>query len=197
MLSRTPRLRRALLRANILYEMQAIGFPRGITYADVSRRVPYPSGAASYIYSSHLIEHLSRWQALAFVRECTRVLAAGGVMRVATPDLRRMARAYLSGAQDREVGWETPADSFMAGVNAFHDIESNFARRFIRRQFSGAIHQWLYDAESLTHLLDEGGLHGAEPRSFRTGELPDLDLIETRPDSLFLEVRRSPRAPLT
>lgn len=190
LLSRTPRLRRGLLRANIINDVQAVGFPKGIRYANVSKRLRYASGAASYVYSSHLIEHLSRWQAVAFVRECTRVLARGGVMRIATPDLRSMTMAYLSGARDLETGWETPADSLMAEVNPFQDLPGSPAQRVIRRQFSGAMHQWLYDARSLTHLLSEGGLPGAELRSFRIGELPDLDVIETRPKSLFVEVRR-------
>lgn len=192
-LSRAPWLRRALHRANVIHGAQAVGFPRGIKYADVARRIPYPDGTASYIYSSHLIEHLSRWQALSHVRECARVLAGGGVMRVVTPDLRRLASAYLSGAVDRDGGWVTAADSFMAEVNAFQEIEGNLARRFIHRHLAGPAHQWLYDEESLTRLLGDGGLPGAESRSFRAGELPDLDVIEIRPDSLFVEVRRPAR----
>jgi predicted SAM-dependent methyltransferase len=191
LLARAPWLRRALLRANVLAEAQAAGFPPGIRYADVSRRIPYPAQSASFIYSSHLIEHLSRWQALGFVRECKRVLANGGVMRVATPDLRRMTTAYLSGTPPLDGIWETPADSFMHELGTFHDIQANPVRRFIWRQVSGSSHQWLYDAESLTQLLSEGGLPGAEPRSYRVGALPDLDVLEIRPNSLFLEVRRS------
>jgi hypothetical protein len=102
-----------------------------------------------------------------------------------------MVTAYLEESQQDRHGWQTPADAFMTEINAYSDIPGIWVQRFIRRQFSGAIHQWLYDAESLTHLLDEGGLPGAHERSFREGELPDLDIIETRPESLFIEVRRT------
>ncbi len=190
LLAHTPRLRRVLRRAGVISDFQAAGFPTDIVYADVARRLPYPDASAGFIYSSHLVEHLSRWQAVRFARECARVLAPGGLMRVCTPDLRGMASAYLAGEVGADSGWSTPADAFMSAVNAFSDIPGSFAQRFIRRQFSGAIHQWLYDAESLATMLAEGGLPGAVVASFRVGELPDLHLLETRPVGLFMEVRR-------
>jgi hypothetical protein len=112
-------------------------------------------------------------------------------MRVCTPDLRGMALAYLAGEVDAAAGdWSTPADAFMSDVNAFSDIPGSFLQRLIRRQFSGSIHQWLYDAESLALMLAEAGLPGAVGRSFRVGDLPDLHVLETRPVGLFMEVRR-------
>jgi hypothetical protein len=114
-------------------------------------------------------------------------------MRVCTPDLRQMAGAYLEGEVSTQSGpgWETPADGFMSDVNAFSEIRGNFVARLIRRQFSGAIHQWLYDAESLRLLLAEGGLPDAAVRRFRVGDVPDLHLLEVRPVGLFMEARRS------
>ncbi len=192
LLAHMPILRRAMHRAGMISDFQARGFPTNIVYADVTRRLPYPSGSAAFVYSSHLIEHLSRWQALDFARECARVLAPGGLMRVCTPDLREMTGSYLQGEirGEAENGWGTAADAFMSEVNAFSEIPGSFLQRFIRRQFSGAIHQWLYDAKSLVLLLEQGGLPGAAVRTFRVGELPDLDLLETRPVGLFMEVRR-------
>jgi predicted SAM-dependent methyltransferase len=194
LLAHTPTLRRMLRRAGVISDFQAAGFPTDIVYADVARRLPYPDESAAFIYSSHLVEHLSRWQAVRFARECARVLAPGGLMRVCTPDLRGMAHAYLAGEIGSDSDWSTPADAFMSDVNAFSDIPGSFVQRFIRRQFSGAIHQWLYDAESLASMLAEAGLPGAVVRSFRVGELPDLHMLETRPVGLFMEVRRAARA---
>src|SRR5438128_2178234 len=69
-------------------------FPAGIVRTDVRRGLPYPDGAAGYVYSSHMIEHMARWQGLALVRECARVLAPGGILRLATPDLAGVTGAY-------------------------------------------------------------------------------------------------------
>jgi hypothetical protein len=41
------------------------------------------------------LEHLPRPQALPFLRECHRVLAPGGILRVVVPDLETIARLYL------------------------------------------------------------------------------------------------------
>ena len=88
------------------------GFPPGIIHADVSRRLPYADGSVAFVYSSHLIEHLSRPQGLDFVRECRRVLRLGGIMRVATPDLEAIVETYITanGATD---GQQTRADAMM------------------------------------------------------------------------------------
>ncbi len=192
LLAHTPTLRRVLRRTGMINDLQAGGFPTGIVYADVASRLPYPDGSAAFVYSSHLIEHLSRWQALAFARECARVLAPGGVMRVCTPDLHQMATAYLEDVISTTAapGLRTPADAFMSDVNAFSEAQGSFLQRFIRRQFSGSIHQWLYDAESLALLLAEGGLPSGQVRAFRVGDFPDLHLLETRPVGLFMEARR-------
>jgi hypothetical protein len=42
-----------------------------------------------------VLEHLRRPDAERFMRECHRVLRPGGLLRVAVPDLERIARAYI------------------------------------------------------------------------------------------------------
>jgi predicted SAM-dependent methyltransferase len=188
-LARFPRLRRVLHRAGVIDDAQGKGFPSGIVHADVSRRLPYADGSASYVYSSHLIEHLSRWQALRFVRECRRVLRPGGIMRVATPDLNAIVEAYR--AVDRTSdGEQTRADTMMAQLGMFRELQANHVQRLIHRVASGSYHQWLYDSESLIRLLTEGGFNETRICSYRKGETPDLDQLEHRPESLIVEARR-------
>src|SRR3954452_22706007 len=98
LLARAPRLKAALRRVGVLTQAQADAlFPEGIKRVDVRRGLPFDDGSAAFIYSSHMIEHMSRWQAVAFVRECRRVLAVDGVLRLATPDLARWIREYERG----------------------------------------------------------------------------------------------------
>ena len=187
-LSRVPALQRALHRARIVDERQAAArFPREVVHADVRKGLPYPDASAAYVYSSHMIEHLARWQALELVRECRRVLHRGGVLRLATPDLAAWAREYLDG--DTTAG-PTPADSFMEKLATFRDAPGSTAQRFVRRVAGSSQHQWLYDAESLSYLLREGGFPDPELRRFREGDVPDLDQLEDHADSLFVEARR-------
>jgi SAM-dependent methyltransferase len=56
-----------------------------IKYADAIKRIPYPDGSVSVIYSSHMLEHLDRAEARRFMQECHRALEAGGILRIAVP----------------------------------------------------------------------------------------------------------------
>jgi predicted SAM-dependent methyltransferase len=192
-LSRVPALRSVLRRLRVLTPQQAQGFPPGVVHADITRRLPYPNGSVDYIYSSHVIEHLARWQALRFVQECVRVLRPGGIVRTATPDLAVRAIRYLELRElgdSRSADQPTAADVFMQGLETFREPETNLVQRLIYRLVSGTPHQWLYDADSLGRVLTEGGLVSPTERGYREGELPDLDTIETREDSIFVEARK-------
>ena len=62
---------------------------------DVRKGLPFSDETFDVVYHSHLLEHLPREFALPFSRECYRVLKRGGIIRVAVPDLERIARLYL------------------------------------------------------------------------------------------------------
>src|SRR6266576_6947071 len=62
---------------------------------DVRKGLPFLDDTFDVVYHSHLLEHLPRESALPFSQECYRVLKRGGIIRVAVPDLERIARLYL------------------------------------------------------------------------------------------------------
>jgi predicted SAM-dependent methyltransferase len=62
---------------------------------DLQQPLPFPDAGFSAVYHSHVLEHLPRYKAPAFLRECHRVLKPGGVLRVVVPDLERSAELYL------------------------------------------------------------------------------------------------------
>jgi predicted SAM-dependent methyltransferase len=187
LLGRVPGLRPALARARLITPDQAGAvFPAGIVRADVRRGLDYPDGSAAFVYSSHMIEHMARWQGLALVRECLRVLRPGGRLRVATPDLAEWIENYRQG---KTFSSDTPADAFVATFG--HYVEKRGSRLgVLQRLFTGASHQWLYDTESLSHLLREAGFVDVERRAYRDSELPDIELLEDRDGSLIVEGRR-------
>ena len=164
-------------------------FPPGVVHADVSRRLPALDSSADFVYSSHMIEHLNRWQGLAFVRECHRVLRPGGLVRLATPDLRQIVIDYLDGTSPLVSRHPTRADAFCAEYGAYADPQANSVRRLLKKFAGGDSHQWLYDADSLEFLLREGGFSQVRRCDFREGALPELDRIERRERGLFMEAR--------
>jgi predicted SAM-dependent methyltransferase len=186
-IGRIPGLRAVLARLGALTSAQASAqFPAGIVPADVLAGLKYPDASVSHVYTSHMIEHMARWQAHDLLRECHRVLVPGGVLRIATPDLAAIVQAYLDGVAE---DGPTPADHFMHHMLTFREERENPVRRVARRLVT-APHQWVYDAESLGHLLVEAGFSKVVTRTFREADFPELDRLEIREDSLFMQGTR-------
>jgi len=62
---------------------------------DVTEPWPFEAESFDVVYSSHVLEHLHPDQASHFLSEARRVLRPGGTIRLAVPDLERIAQAYL------------------------------------------------------------------------------------------------------
>src|SRR5713101_3179889 len=52
----------------------------GVMRCDLRDGIPFPDRSFSIVYHSHLLEHLPREHAPAFLLECNRVLQPGGIL---------------------------------------------------------------------------------------------------------------------
>jgi SAM-dependent methyltransferase len=141
-----------------------------LRYLNVARRFRFEDASFEAVYASHLLEHLHTDVAEHCLRETYRVLAPGGVLRLAVPDL------------DRMVGDYDPADPdhFLWGI---YQGRGRRAKRTAR-------HWWHYNASSLTALLTSLGFSDVVRCGFHEGRCPDLERIEHREWSLFVEAIR-------
>ena len=57
--------------------------------------IPFADNSFDFVYHSHVLEHFSKQDGERLIRECYRVLKPGGILRVAIPDLERIARNYI------------------------------------------------------------------------------------------------------
>ena len=171
MVARVPGLPALLHRlgriSDARLEAHRRGVFRALSYLDVSRPFPFPDDSFEAAYSSHVLEHLLPGDARNCVRELRRVLAPGGVVRLAVPDLDQLVASY--DAADPE--------PFLEGIYQGRTARDN------------ARHWWHYSEASLTRLLEEEGFVRARRRGYREGECPDVETIETRPGSLIVEAR--------
>ena len=62
---------------------------------DLRRGIPFADNFFEVVYHSNILEHFRKDAAWFFVQECVRVLRPGGILRIATPDLRRIVEEYL------------------------------------------------------------------------------------------------------
>jgi hypothetical protein len=74
---------------------------------DLKKELPFDDGVCAAVYHSHVLEHFTRSQARAFIREGFRILATRGIMRVVVPDLETIARLYLENLEKSAAGEPT------------------------------------------------------------------------------------------
>ncbi|BEL07199.1 hypothetical protein Q0Z83_053900 [Actinoplanes sichuanensis] len=124
-------------------------------HLDVRDGLPFQDCSAGAAYIAHLLEHLEfPEEAMSVLQECRRVLQPGGTIRLAVPDVRSFATAYVHRSDAffsrfQEL-WERPAApsqlaSFLhyAGAGEFPWV--------------GDRHRFGYDEETLAALLRSAG----------------------------------------
>ena len=118
-------------------------------YMDAGKLFPLPDSCFDYVYSEHLFEHLTYPQAINMLKESYRVLKPGGVIRIATPDLRFLLGLYQE--PEKPIHQEYIEYSAKSGglpaspvyvINRFHTAWG---------------HQIIYDKETLSDLLVRAG----------------------------------------
>jgi SAM-dependent methyltransferase len=181
-LSRHPRLKTTLRRARLLTEGHMAPWDDGVVRGDV-RKLTFADGSVDAIYSSHTLEHIYLSEARQVLAEVARVLRSGGVLRLALPDARVLAQRLLDG-HDATAGRE-----FNEALLAHPEAPATGLRALVSRT-GGHTHRWQPTAEMTAEMLHDVGLVDVTEHEFRSGDFPDLDQIETRPESFFLQARR-------
>jgi predicted SAM-dependent methyltransferase len=67
----------------------------GVIDHDLRMGLPFESRTFDVCYSSHVLEHLRKEEAINFIQEQRRILRAGGILRVVVPDTEIICRNYL------------------------------------------------------------------------------------------------------
>jgi hypothetical protein len=147
-----------------------------IRYGTASQ-LKFPEGSLDGFYSSHVLEHLSKRDCEDLLIRVHKWLKPSGVLRVALPDLRRFAKAYLAGA--------TNASQFVAATHLAPDGLTWWEMLFGHSQ-----HRWMYDAASFSKLLADIGFREVKECEMNQGRLPALsclDIPSRQAESFYIE----------
>ncbi|MBV9493369.1 MAG: methyltransferase domain-containing protein [Acidobacteria bacterium] len=146
---------------------------------DLAISLPFRDASLDYIHSEDFLEHLDFQAGKRFLRECRRVLKRSGVMRLLTPDLRRIIERVYVDRDERHLRW----------CGSYLDASSPAEALNMHLRMHGE-HRFLYDEELLTETLREIGFavrsvswNASRERFLRFLDLRDFGL------SQFLECR--------
>jgi predicted SAM-dependent methyltransferase len=153
--------------------------PKADLKHDLRQPLPYAGGSVEFIYNEHFMEHLTVQEGVAFLRECHRLLKPGGVLRVATPDLRYVAFRYFFRWKKQD--W----------IRQYRYEWIQTRAEMMNMMFHEWGHRYLYDEEELRRRLTEAGFLTIVRRRLLRSPHPALRNRETRKDSkLILEATR-------
>lgn len=146
-----------------------------VRLADVTKRLPLPDSSTDVVYTSHMVEHLDRNEARAFLIEAQRILTPDGIIRIVVPDIKQHVAEYI------ETG---DADEFIRSIHLAQTRPKGVVQVVKHLLIGNRRHHWMYDASSLINLL--ASLNFREPR-----EQPPGSTIISEPGALNLRERET------
>ena len=185
-LSKYPIISNLLFKLSLIDEEQKnfinYSLKNKIELLDATKTFPFKDESIDVIYSSHMMEHLHRDDAVNFIKECYRVLHPKGILRLVMPDLRKNIESYLK---------SNDADKFIEDLLIQPPKTKNISD-LTKLYFSGGFreHQWMYDEKSLIKLLSSCGFNkviALPPGKTNLTDEKDLNLYEREDESVFVE----------
>lgn len=144
--------------------------------------VPLEDETCSTVFTSHMFEHIPHVKLESILLEFNRVLSTGGTVRILTPDLKRVARAYVE--EDMSFFDEAKLeDESLRTDLGFGGMFMNFIvspgqdtalyDRGLSQFIAGYAHLYSYDFNMLRILLERTGFECVEQKAFCDSELDD------------------------
>lgn len=141
----------------------------GSIHLNAIQPYPLPNSSFDYVFSEHMIEHVTFQDAQIMLSECFRILKSGGRIRIATPDLERMLAVYTdtpTAEQDTYIRWTV--DNFLTDTDGYNP---SFV---INKIFHGWGHVFIYDEKTLKYALESVGFQDVV--RFNSGASDDVHL---------------------
>jgi len=145
---------------------------KSIQKLDVTKPFPYFNNYFDYIFSEHLIEHLSYSNGCFMLCECNRVLKNNGKIRISTPNLSVLLSLYnkdLNDLQKRYINWIKK--TFLSKVMSEH-----LSVHVINNAFYNWDHKFIYDDSLLIETLEKAKFVNVV--KCNVGESSDPNLID-------------------
>lgn len=142
-------------------------------YLDATAAFPIPQNSFDYVFAEQLIEHLTLTQGQAMLRECHRILRAGGKIRIATPNLTTLARFFTgkNESDHRHLQLQIQATHLSTVPTPECEVLN------MEMHFFG--HSYLYDPDSLRAVLSAAGFQNVQIADVGLSSDPALSGIDS------------------
>lgn len=150
-----------------------IGMLPGVVTMDATEEFPFPDNTFDYVFSEHMIEHVSYEDGAVMLRECHRVMRPGGVIRIVTPDLAAAIGLYND---NRSAIQQKYLSYFMATfLPNCRPVTAVFALNAMFRLWG---HQFIYDKSTLAGALAVVGFKSVKRERLGISDHPELTNLE-------------------
>ncbi len=144
--------------------------------------LPFQDDSLDVAVCISAINYLTRDRAQLLIQDVWRTLKPGGIARFASQDLRMIAQKYVENDQ-----------------TFFSQLLPNGKHRFPGRTNADKINAWFYghptsgnkvcryfyDYETLADLFEVARFSHVQKKAYQESTLPDVGLIDNRPDQMF------------
>ncbi|HPA21371.1 MAG TPA: methyltransferase domain-containing protein [Verrucomicrobiae bacterium] len=157
-------------------------WPEGILCYDLAKPLPFPPCGVDAIFSSHTLEHLQLRKAAELVKDCYRILARGGILRIIVPDgTNSVLRGQCSPISLESLFDGSVFDSRpdLAAINNYGDGVKPWELRFpFLSWLSVHYHRWAYDEASLRAVFEWAGFRDVLRKGCHDSRIPDIEVLE-------------------
>jgi predicted SAM-dependent methyltransferase len=148
---------------------------------DATQPFPISDSSFDYIYSEHMIEHITYLQGQAMLQECFRVLKPGGKIRISCPDFQFLIDLYTN-PQPLHIEYIEKTKPVWAPYPDPIFIFNNYVRDWG--------HKFIYNKQSMALSLEVAGFADITEHNIKESNDPNLANleIESRMDPGFLQL---------
>jgi len=200
-------LRTFLVKIGVLPKIYNVDWPKNLLIHDIRKRLPFEDKSVKFIFTSHFLEHLTRFEGKNLINECYRIAENNAVIRIVVPDLELLVQKYLKKDEQFLLKLKENQLTYIPALRneklSFADIISfyfygkgNVIKRkegfkgFLEKKLTSE-HKWMYDFNSLKLLLESAGFKNIRRCNYQEGKMPDLDALDTTPEeSMYIEAEK-------
>ena len=154
----------------------------GMQIAGDIESIDLPDESCDIVFCSHVFEHIPHLRLPAIISEINRVLCPGGILRLLTPDLEIITKAYVEKdekffqqvrQEDESIRTDLGLGGMLMNFIVSPGQDTVLLDRKLRKFISGYAHLYCYDFQMLSMMLEALGFKSRQA-NFNDSEVVEM-----------------------